>query len=182
MNGDSQTSLESLIDVLHPRFPGRVVIFGVGNRLRCDDRAGVEFITKLREKWCANQLSNGAETRRILVEAGEFPEDWFIRILDIKPEVVVVVDAVDMQADPGSVAVFDAEDLPESPCFSTHRLPLKSMLKLWEKNGSKTMVIAIQPESLDFGEKLSPRITMSINSLIKIMPSVNSVDSSFLRQ
>ncbi|HJX30351.1 MAG TPA: hydrogenase maturation protease [Thermodesulfobacteriota bacterium] len=181
-HGDFQLSLESLADFLHPCFPGRVVILGVGNRLRCDDRAGIAFIAQLKEKWCSNTSPENFETKRILVEAGEFPEDWFIRILDLKPEVVIVVDAVDIQADPGSVAILGAEDLPESLCFSTHRLPLKSLLKLWEENGSKTMIIAIQPENLDFGEWLSPRVEMSINNLIKLMPSLTSVNSSSFTQ
>ena len=181
-HGDFQTSLESLADFLHPRFPGQVVILGVGNRLRRDDRAGIDFITKLKEKWCSNKSPANFEKKRLLVEAGEFPEDWFIRILDLKPEVVIVVDAVDIQADPGSVAILDAEDLPESLCFSTHRLPLKSLLKLWGENGSKTMVIAIQPEDIDFGEGLSPRVEMSINNLINLMPSLNPFTSSFFTQ
>lgn len=179
--GDSQSSLESLVDFLHPHFPGQVVILGVGNRLRRDDRAGIEFIAKLKEKWCADTSPENFETKRLLVDAGEFPEDWFIRILDLKPEVLIVVDAVDIQAEPGSVAILDAEDLPESLCFSTHRLPLKRLLKLWEGNGSKTMVIAIQPESIDFGEELSPRVEMGINTLIKLMPPLNSVTSSFFK-
>jgi hydrogenase 3 maturation protease len=181
-HGDFQISLELLVDFLHPRFSGQVVLLGVGNRLRGDDRAGIEFIVKLREKWCANKSSANFEAKRLLVDAGEFPEDWFIRILDLKPEVVIVVDAVDIQSDPGSVAVLDVDALPESPCFSTHRLPLKNLLKLWEKNGSKTMVIAIQPENLDFGENLSPRVEMSINNLIRLMPSLTSVNSSFFVQ
>ena len=104
------------------------------------------------------------------MDAGESPEDWFIRTLDLKPEVIIVVDAVDFQAEPGSIAILEPEALPESLCFSTHRLPLKSLLQLWGKDGSKTLVLAIQPENLGFGQGLSPRVKRSIDHLVELLP------------
>ena len=161
-------NLGSLLTFLHPRFRGQVVIVGIGNRFWGDDGAGPELITRLEEKWKLYESESHAQ--RFFVDAGESPEDWFIRILDLKPEVIIVVDAVDFQAEPGSIAILEPEALPESLCFSTHRLPLKSLLQLWGKDGSKTLVLAIQPENLGFGQGLSPRVKRSIDHLVELLP------------
>lgn len=177
---DFLPNLESLTAFLHPSFQGRVVIVGMGNRLRGDDGAGPELLTRLKEKREPHDSRSKSHAQRFFVDAGENPEDWFIRILDLKPEVIIVVDAVDMQSQPGSVAVLEPEALPESFCFSTHRLPLKNLLKLWEKNGSETLILAIQPKSLEFCQGLSPRVKRSIDHLVEILTPPDPVTSSFL--
>ncbi|MDI6776828.1 MAG: hydrogenase maturation protease [Syntrophales bacterium] len=175
----SLPNLESLTAFLHPRFQGRVAIIGIGNRFWGDDGAGPELITSLKEKWETWELESSSRAQRLFVDAGECPEDWFIRILDLKPEVIIVVDAVDLRAEPGSVAILKPESLPESFCFSTHRFSLKSLLELWEKNGSETLVLAIQPETLGFGQGLSYRVGESIDHLVGLLAPPHTVMSSF---
>jgi len=176
----SLNSLEFLINFLLTHFPGKVVIMGVGNQFWGDDRAGLEFITKLKHKWHSTQsFAPVLEGERVLISAGEFPEDWLIRILDFKPEFVILIDAVDVQAEPGSIAILRREDLPDSACFSTHRLPLRSMVNLWEKNGSKVLILAIQPERIDFGERVSSSVERSINHLIELIPPLSNFKSIF---
>lgn len=175
----SLPNLKSLAAFLHPRFQGRVAIIGIGNRFWGDDGAGPELITSLKEKWETQELEPNSSPQRLFVDAGECPEDWFIRILDLKPEVIIVVDAIDIQAEPGSFAVLEAETLPESFCFSTHRMPLRSLLNLWEKNGSETLVLAMQPESLGFGRGLSPRVGKTIDHLVGLLAPPHTVRSSF---
>jgi hydrogenase 3 maturation protease len=158
--------LQSLKAFLHPSYPGRVVTLGIGNRLRGDDGAGPELVTRLKEKWVGDEKQDDSRDTRFFIDAGESPEDWFIRVLELHPEVIIVVDAVALQSEPGSVAVLEAQTLPESFLFSTHRLPLRSLLQLWGENDCKTLVLAIQPETLEFGQGLSPRVKESINQLI----------------
>ncbi|MCX8011590.1 MAG: hydrogenase maturation protease, partial [Desulfobacterota bacterium] len=112
--------------------------------------------------------------------AGEFLEDWLIRILDFRPEFILLVDAVNIQAEPGSIAILDADDLPESSCLSTHRLPLRTIAKFWEEKGSKTLLLAIQPERFNFGEEVSSRVESSINKLIELIPPLHNLNSVFL--
>ncbi|OGP52091.1 MAG: hypothetical protein A2Y79_12380 [Deltaproteobacteria bacterium RBG_13_43_22] len=166
--------LQSLKAFLHPSYPGRVVTLGIGNRLRGDDGAGPELVTRLKEKWEEDETPDQIRGQRFFIDAGENPEDWFIRVLELHPEVIIVVDAVALQTDPGSVAVLEAQTLPESFLFSTHRLPLRSLLQLWGENDCKTLVLAIQPETLNFGQGLSPRVKGSINQLIHFLSPCSS--------
>ena len=161
--------LPSLKAFLHPSYPGRVVILGIGNRLRGDDGAGPELVARLKEKWEGDEIQDDLRGNRFFIDAEESPEDWFIRVLELQPKVLIAVDAVALQAEPGSVAVLEARTLPESLLFSTHRLPLRSLLKLWGENDCKTLVLAIQPESLNFGQGLSRQVKQSINQLISFL-------------
>lgn len=161
--------LKTLESFIHPSYPGRVVTLGVGNRLLGDDGAGPELVTRLKENWAGYGKKYKTNEQRFFIDAEENPEDWFIRVLELQPAVIIVIDAVAMQAEPGSVAVLEAQALPESLLYSTHRLSLRSLLQLWEENGCRTLVLAIQPETLDFGQGLSLRVKESINQLIHFL-------------
>lgn len=176
-NADSRPNLECLLSLLHSPSQGHVVIIGIGNRFWGDDGAGPELTTKLKAAWRSPKLWSHFYGQRFFVDAGDSPEDWLIRILDLKPELIVVVDAIDLQAEPGTIAVLEAEALPGCSCFSTHRLPLKSLLKLWEQNGSKALVLAIQPENVEFGQGISAPVEKNINLLVDLL-SVEHRDST----
>ncbi|MBN2467864.1 MAG: hydrogenase maturation protease [Deltaproteobacteria bacterium] len=172
---DALLTLESLAALVHPGYPGRVVVLGIGNRLREDDGVGPEVAGQLNERWQKQVGQFPVEGERIFVDAGESPEDWFVRILDLKPKVIIAVDAVDLQAEPGSIAVLSVQDLPKSLLCSTHRLPLKSLLTLWEQSGSKTVVVAIQPERVGFVQGFSRRVKRSIDCLVELLSGEDAV-------
>jgi hydrogenase maturation protease len=100
MEVNAGSDLISLKAFLHPSFPGPVVTLGIGNRLRGDDGAGPELATRLKEKWERFKTYNQIGGRRFFIDAGESPEDWFVRILDLQPEVIIVIDAVALQVNP----------------------------------------------------------------------------------
>jgi hydrogenase 3 maturation protease len=161
--------LEALARLYSPCFEGRMAVIGIGNRLWGDDGAGPELLRRLKEEWEVQEPRPNSQRQRFFVDAGESPEDWFIRIVDLKPDVILVIDAMDLQAEPGSIAILDSEALPEALCCTTHRLPLRSLLNLWEKSGSSTLVLAIQPKDLIFNEGLSPEVKTSIDFLVPFL-------------
>lgn len=160
-------NLEALGSLYSPSSEDRIAVIGIGNRLWADDGAGPELLRRLKEGWEEQEPSQNSQGQRFFIDAGESPEDCFIRIVDLKPDVILVIDAIDLQAEPGSIALLESEALPEAFCCSTHRLPLRSLLHLWEKSGSRTLVLAIQPKELIFREGLSQEVTMSIDWLVQ---------------
>ena len=120
---------------------------------------------RLKEEWEGQETRLNSQGQCFFIDAEESPEDWLIRIVDLKPDVILVIDAIDLHAEPGSIAVLESEALPEAFCYSTHRLSLRTLLHLWEKSGSKTLVLGIQPKDVIFREGLSPEVKMSIDSL-----------------
>ncbi len=164
-NPNDHPDLETFACLYSPSFQGRIAVIGIGNRLWGDDGAGPELLKRLKEEREVQDPRLNFEGQRFFIDAGEFPEDWFIRIVDLKPDVILVIDAIDLQAEPGSIAILESEALPEAFCCSTHRLPLRSLLHLWEKSGSKTLVLAIQPKELIVREGLSPEVKGSVDFL-----------------
>lgn len=168
-NSKGHPDLETLAGIFSLSFEGRVAVLGIGNQLFGDDGAGPELLRMLKDRWEAQQPSSNSQAQRFFIDTGEFPEDWFIQIVDLRPDVILVIDAVDLQAEPGSIAVLAPEALPETFCCSTHRLPLRTLLDLWEKSGSTTLVLAIQPENLTFRVGLSPEVKRGIDLLGQIL-------------
>jgi len=168
-NSGDQSDLEAIADFFQPPLSRRTAVIGVGNRLWGDDGAGPELLDRLKEKWEGRETPSNSQEQVLFIDAGEFPEDWLIRIIDLDPDVILLLDAMDLHAEPGSIAVLESEALPEDLCYSTHRLSLRTLLRLWEKNGSKAFVLGIQPKDRMFREGLSPQVKMSIESLAQFL-------------
>ena len=160
--------LEALAGLCHPPLLSRTAFIGVGNRLWGDDGAGPELLDRLKGKWETRETPLNSEGQVLFIDAGELPEDWLIRVIDLNPDVIVLIDAMDLHAEPGSVALLEPEALPEHLCYSTHRLSLRTLLRLWEKNGSKAFVLAIQPKDRMFREGLSPEVQTAIEALVHL--------------
>lgn len=161
--------LEALAGLCHPPVLRRIAVIGVGNRLWGDDGAGPELLKRLMEEWALPETPSSVQGQFFFIDAGEFPEDWLIRVADLKPDVILVIDALELHAEPGSTAVLEPEALPEAVCYSTHRLPLRTLLRLWEERGSKAYVLGIQPKDVVFREGLSPEVKISIDFLAQFL-------------
>ena len=168
-NSGDPSDLEALSGFCHPPLSLRTAVIGVGNRLWGDDGAGPELLKRLKEEWEGRETHLDSQGRILFIDAGDSPEDCLIRVIDFKPDLVLAIDAVDLQAEPGSIAILQSKGIPEAFCCSTHRLSLRTLLRLWEKNGSKTFVLGIQPKDVIFKEGLSPEVQMSIDSLAQIL-------------
>jgi len=159
--------LEALAGICHAPWSRRTAFIGVGNRLWGDDGAGPELLKRLTEEWAVRETPSNVQGQYFFIDAGEFPEDWLIRVADLKPHVILVIDAMELHAEPGSMAVLEPEALPDAVCYSTHRLPLRTLLRLWEERGSRAFVLGIQPKEVIFKEGLSPEVKTSVDSLVQ---------------
>ena len=120
-------------------FRGRVAVVGVGNPFRGDDAAG---------SLVARSLA-GSELPYV-VDAGEVPESYAGSIAAWRPDAVLVVDAVDLGAAPGSMALLGRSDMAGC-AVDTHRVPLRIVMHYLESvTGAATWLLAIQPENIGF--------------------------------
>jgi hydrogenase 3 maturation protease len=148
----------TLADELAARLSGRTVVVGVGNPLRGDDAAGC-----LVARWL-----HGAEGARV-IEAEEVPESFVGDIAATMPDTVVLVDAVDLGAEPGAVAVLEREQVAAfAP--TTHRLPLSLVMDVVQRRtGADVFLIAVQPLSLEFGAPVSPQVGAGVELLAGVL-------------
>jgi hydrogenase 3 maturation protease len=148
-----------LKDKLSSKLKGRVVYMGIGNILRGDDGIGPELITKLS--------SLGLHT----VDAGTVPENHVRSVSRLKPDTVIIVDAVHLDREPGAVELLDRSDILDGTGFTTHSLsPVMVMKRLEEETGAGVFLLGIQPQSIEFGTPLSPAVA----NLLDILPDMLS--------
>jgi len=138
--------------------PERPAIMGVGHPRRGDDAAGVELVRRL-----------AGRTRAALVEAAEVPERYLGQVIEARPSLVLLADAVDFGAAPGTVALFGADELAGDGC-STHSISLRlTMDFLAAETGAPVYLLGIQPNSLAAGAPLSSAVERSLDALVRLL-------------
>jgi hydrogenase maturation protease len=111
---------------------------GVGNSDRCDDGAGV-VLAKLLAK-------NGLPHVFI---AGETPENFVTALSNGRFASIVFLDAVDVGAEAGSVAVMNATDIiSRFPQVSTHKISIGTLARLISGPDRPVHLIGIQPHTI----------------------------------
>ncbi|MFQ6067325.1 MAG: hydrogenase 3 maturation endopeptidase HyCI [bacterium] len=156
---DGQSTDSPSLQTLANELKGRIVLLGVGNRIRGDDAAGPELIKILKKR-----LSNKGGGI-FLFDGGEMPENYLLPVTDLKPNLVIVVDAVDSGSHPGTIRLFPIRQIPQGS-FSTHRLSLRFLGSYLEKETqARIFVLGIQPKSVKLEEKLSPEVKKALRDL-----------------
>ena len=137
-----------MIEQLRERLQGkRTLILGIGNTMRGDDGVGPALIDRLQGKVSAT-----------LIDGGEVPENYLGPIEAARPEVVLIVDAADLKASPGDVALIELEQLAQTG-MSTHNASLGLFASVVQRlTGADILVLAVQPEVNSFGAGMSEAV------------------------
>jgi len=129
----------------------RVVLLGVGRPGRGDDAAGDELARRLRAQGC-----EGA------IPAAAAPENYLGPVLALRPEVVLVADAVEMGKGPGAWALVAPGELVAGS-VSTHTAPLSLVLDYLAKEGNaRCYLLGIQAKDRREGEGLSSEVELTL--------------------
>jgi len=140
----------------------KVLIVGVGNRMRADDSFGPLAIDKLKESMDLPQ-------DWLLLDAGEVPENALGLVDKEKPDRVLLIDACDWGGQPGEVRFFSADELLKLPIriLSTHGVPLSFWVEmtLIDHPELKIELLGIQAQSLEFNSPLTPEVTGALESI-----------------
>ncbi len=130
-----------------------VVVIGVGSEMRGDDAFGV-----LAARELAGMLGDAAADVEVL-EGGVAPENLAERAARNSPRTVVLIDAADFDGQPGELKLLDPEDLGWSLGGGTHAPSLELLASyLKERCGARTIMLAAQPASTEFGTDISPAL------------------------
>jgi hydrogenase maturation protease len=141
----------------------KILVIGVGNPLRRDDGIGSAIIKMLQAE--DNQSF-------VLVDGGTDGLALLDQLMGY--EEAIIVDAVQMMANPGIVRSFTPEEAKiniKSDVLSTHGFGLAEMLNLMEKLNIKTKItiIGIQPKDINFGEGLSNEVKNQIPEILNLI-------------
>ena len=139
----------------------KVAVLGIGSELRADDVAGVivaEHVTKLTK-------GKKIHARLKVFVGGTAPENCTGQIKRFKPEHIVIIDAADLDAKPGKVAVLAPNEI-SGVSFCTHSLPITVMVDyLRQFFACDITLIGIQPKSLAMGATASEEVLRAAESV-----------------
>jgi hydrogenase 3 maturation protease len=150
MAGEEQGS--EMIGELRRKLEGkRAVLLAIGNPMRGDDALGACLADRLQGKVGAT-----------VVDAGEVPENYVGVVAAAQPEIVVIVDAAELGAAAGDVAVVAPDDLG-SATFSTHNSGLALFVRfLRSEIPADIVIIGVQPSSTAYGQAMTPEVGATI--------------------
>jgi len=139
----------------------RAVVLGVGNRLRGDDAIGSLVTDEL-----------GKFEGLMVIDCATTPENYIEPVVRLAPERILIVDACDFGGKPGEFRLFEREDIERlaAGLLSTHTLPLSMTVALLEQQlKTRIQLLGVQPERIDFGEKLSEPVAESTPALVRFI-------------
>jgi hydrogenase 3 maturation protease len=142
----------------------RVAVVGIGNEFNGDDAAGVWVARKLGARECS------ADANHILViEAGQAPENITGELRRFDPQVVLMIDAAEMGADPGAIAWIPWETTTGMSA-SSHSLPLSMLARyLTLEFGCTVHLLGIQPARNEVHSGLSPAAQAAVEDICQVM-------------
>jgi len=124
----------------------RIAIVGVGDELLPFDRLGMVASQEIEKLHLPDV--------RVFF-AGTVPENLTGPIRRFRPDHTLFLDAADMGADPGTIAVIDSHNI-QAGLFSTHALPLSVVMEfLAQESGAGVTLLGIQPDRSEPDKGLS---------------------------
>lgn len=138
----------------------RTLILGIGNTLLSDEGAGVHAIRLFGERYPNSNYVT-------LLDGGTLSFTLAGPIEDA--DHLIVIDAAQLQADPGTVRVFVEDDMDDfigsqkkSSVHEVGLLDLLTIARLADHLPERRALIGIQPELLDWGEEPTPVVREAI--------------------
>lgn len=160
-------SLRQALRSLRPQADGplRTAIIGIGSELRGDDAAGIMLARDLQQR--------GIEGDSLLViDAGPALENTSGLLRRFKPDLVLLVDAAQMDEPPGSVRWLRWQDTAGLSA-STHTLPIHMFATyVTQELSCEVALLGIQPAQNAFDSPLSAAVTQSVEAVAQTLADV----------
>lgn len=138
------------------------LVLGLGNTIMTDDGFGVNVVEALSSRF----LLRGPVT---LLDGGTLGLDLLPRLEGI--EQLLIVDALEMQAPPGTVFRLEGEEVPRAFAskLSVHQMGVQDLLAVSELMGHlprELVVWGVQPESIEMGTKLTAAASAALEPVV----------------
>jgi hydrogenase 3 maturation protease len=189
-NASWQTGLQqALTQASPPDRSLRVAVVGIGHELRGDDAVGLAVARRLLPPRRMRQPLPGPPTLRrsdaserseavgnpgavgewLALVGGSAPENCTGTLRRFGPDLVVLVDAADLEARPGTIQWLEPAQIG-GLSVSTHTLPLSVLATYLAADlGCEVGILAIQPASNDIGAPLSPELSGAARNLAQVL-------------
>ena len=141
----------------------KTLVLGLGNILLSDEGVGVHVVRLLRERY---QFPQEVE----ILDGGTLGLDLLPYVEDA--DRLLMVDAVQMDAPPGTVARLAGEEVPAvlNLKYSPHQMGVSDLLaaaRLMGRYPAELILWGIQPASLEVGLELSPAVAAQVETVVQ---------------
>jgi hydrogenase 3 maturation protease len=138
--------------------PTRLAILGIGQETRGDDFAGAYLARRLLPYAVGNP-------NLLVLDVGSAPENFTSGLRHFQPDLILMVDAAQMDLPPGSVCWLDWQSI-EKGLPVTHTFSLSIIAGFFKRElGSQVALIGIQPAQNEFAEPLSAVVAQAVQQL-----------------
>ncbi|CAK0760089.1 hydrogenase maturation protease [Gammaproteobacteria bacterium] len=138
----------------------KTLILAIGNTLLSDEGIGVHVLHALQDRFVEKDSV-------VLVDGGTLSFTLAGSIAEA--EALIVVDAAQLQAEPGTLKVFEGEDMDRflagNRKSSVHEVGLTDLMTIAQLSGhwpTRRALVAIQPAKMDWGEFPTDRVAAAI--------------------
>jgi len=142
------------------------IVLGIGNRLGGDDTAGNCVVDMLNQEQYRGKSLFPAEI--MAIDVGTAPESYTSVIRRHQPDLLILVDAADMDLPPGAVRTITPEKI-SILYFSTHHIPLPTFVSYVGEFCGKVLLIGVQPEQTETGRDISEAVHKSVKKLAEVI-------------
>ena len=134
------------------------LLVGIGNVIRRDDGLGPYMAQHFK--------AEGWQT----LDCGTVPENFTSKIKQLQPELVVFIDAAEMELKPGEFRIIPKEQIKDFSC-GTHNLPLSLMIDFLQRSLEDVEMpfVGVQPSSVSDGEGLSLDVFQGLEKLTQAL-------------
>lgn len=143
----------------------KILIAGCGNKLFGDDGFGPEVVEYLTKHYSIPEnvylMDVGTGIRKIL---------FTLSLSEPRPEVIVIIDAVDKRRKPGEIFEISLDEIPEEKIddFSIHQVPSSNLLKeLQDLCSVKVRVMACQTKTIP--EEMQSGLSEPLKKAVPLM-------------
>ena len=132
------------------------VLMGLGNIWRGDDGVGCFIAQNFKsDDW-------------LVLDCGRAPENFTSIVTKTKPKCLVIVDAAEMNLEPGQFRVIPSERIEEL-YPTTHNIPLSYLISYLDRWAEKIILIGIQPKKTGEYNQISKELKDSTKKIIRIL-------------
>lgn len=148
--------------------PGRTMVLGVGNILLKDEGFGIHVVSEMQKHRAKLPIPSDVE----IIDGGTLGLDLLNVIEGV--ERLIVVDIINSEEPPGTTFRFRPQDIGtvSAKKISFHQITLFDVLHMAESSGKAPrdiIIIAVQPQEVNWGMELTDELKKKIPEIIKLV-------------
>jgi len=134
----------------------KYILMGIGNILRGDDGIGSIIAQGFKDRYWLS------------IDCGVVPENFTSIIKKNRPDLVVLIDAVEMDLKSGEFRIISPDRI-SALHLTTHSMPLSFLISYLKEYTQELIFIGIQPEVINYSNSVSPNVLKSSEKITKIL-------------